>query len=282
MSGIGELPPPRYNLTPPPLLTQLPSYVKKEEEEAQVYGVKLTINATMVLWMIWSVGLIMLAQNIGLFVEGENGARGVYDSCRLMEKLVSSDASPVKNRYTFYAHNNNSLTYFHNFNGTSKEFRVSLFRGINKTSSVCEGSINATRLPFDCENCRVVPSASNVTFHLRSLHESDTDIYFFCKEVMYPPPYICECDEGTIVHVKEHILHKEVVEIRKLPLGLLITLGCMTAYGLIITTAFIYIMINRRRKRIQQSEYINVVPRRPKNHKPYIPYAASAVYPHTR
>lgn len=247
------------------------------------------IDETMVLG-IWSVSLILLVQSIGLFVEGENGARGVDNSCRLLKKLESpcdrrphlgSVSSPVKSRCTFYDHNNenNILTFYHNFTEEdgNKEYRVSLFRGINKTSRLCEGSFNATKLPFDSNNCRVIPSASQVTFHLQSLNDTDTDIYFFCKEDMYPPPYICECDEGTIIHVKELKLDKEVIEIQKMTLSGWIILGCIIPYSLIITILYVSMWRNRRRKRIQQSEYINVVPRRPKNHKPYIPYATDPV-----
>ncbi|KAM3915998.1 T-cell-specific surface glycoprotein CD28 [Leptodactylus fuscus] len=239
----------------------------------------------MVLRMIWSVGLILLVQSIGLFAEGENGSRYVDKSCYPLEKLgspceryLTSDSSLGRKKCIFYSHNSNSLTLHHNFNDAGKEFRVSLFRGINKTRSICEGSFNATHIPFAYDNCTVIPSASHVTFHLQSLNEDDTDIYFFCKQVMYPPPYICECDEGTIIHVKEPILQKEVIEITKAPLTFLIILACIAAYSIIITASFLYIWRKKRRMRIQQSEYINVVPRRPKNQKSYIPYADSPVH----
>ncbi|XP_056390996.1 T-cell-specific surface glycoprotein CD28 isoform X2 [Hyla sarda] len=258
------------------------------------------MNATMVLGMIWSVGLIMLAQSIGFFVEGKSGARSVDDSCRLVEKLLSPcdgqlhhsfNSSLLKNHCTFYTQDNNSLTFYHNFNASNKEFRVSLIRGINKKSIVCEGSFNASQsqLPFDYNNCKVIPSASQVTFHLWSINEEDTDIYFFCKEDMYPPPYICDCDEGTIIHVKEHKQHEKVKQpekdikyIQEVPLSVLIVLGCIAAYSLIITTSFLYILRKKRRTRILQSEYINVVPRRPKNHMPSMPYATRPVHPCSR
>ncbi|KAM4024382.1 T-cell-specific surface glycoprotein CD28-like [Anomaloglossus baeobatrachus] len=245
----------------------------------------------MILGNIWSVALIILVQCIGFSMEGGNVGRRVNNSCRNVEKLVSpcnkqmhldSESSSVKNRCTFFSHNSNTLTFYLNVNDTNKELRVSLFRGINKMSTVCDGFFNASQLPFDYNNCRIIPSASYVTFQLQSLHENDTDIYFFCKEVMYPPPYIFECDEGTIIHVKEYKQHKEIIEIQKPHLSVLIILGCIAAYSLIITASFIYILRKRRRTRIQQSEYINVVPRRPKNNKPYMPYATNPIHPCTR
>ncbi|KAG8558798.1 hypothetical protein GDO81_017156 [Engystomops pustulosus] len=238
----------------------------------------------MVLRMICSVGLILLVQNTVIFVEAEM-------TCRVMEKLVQvscdsqlhlgSDPSPLQNKCTFNAENDTiSLTFYQNFSDPTKEFQVSLLRGLNKTS-VCKKSFGATHQPFVCNNFKVTQSASHVTFHLQNPTEDDTDIYYFCIEDMYPPPYICECDEGTIVHIKKHKKIKEVIEIQKLPLSLLIILGCIAAYSLIITTSFVYILTNRRRTRIQRSEYINVA-QRAKNHKPYMPYIASSVYPVTR
>ncbi|KAG9477199.1 hypothetical protein GDO78_002545, partial [Eleutherodactylus coqui] len=155
-----------------------------------------------------------------------------------------SDSSPLKNRCTFYAHSKNSLMFYHKFNETIEELKVEFFRGINKTSSICKGLFNATQLPFDCNNFRVIPSRNHVTFHQWSLNENDTDIYYFCMEVMYPPPYIKNCDDGTIIHVKE--VQKEVNENQKSPLSLLIILGCIAAYSLLITTSFLYMLVRQR------------------------------------
>ncbi|XP_073501706.1 T-cell-specific surface glycoprotein CD28 [Phyllobates terribilis] len=244
----------------------------------------------MILGMIWSVAPIILVQRIGFSMEEENVGRGVPSSCRFVEKLVSpcnkqlhldSESSLVKNRCTIFAHNNRLIFYL-NVNDTNKDFRVTLFRGINKTNRFCEGSFNASQLPSDSNKCRIIPSPNSVTIQLRNATEADTDIYFFYKEVMYPPPYICEHDEGTIIHVKEHKLHKEEIEIQKPHLSVLIVLGCIAAYSLIMTASFIYILRKRRRTRIQQSEYINVVPRRPRNNKPYMPYAANPIHPCSR
>ncbi|XP_069839510.1 T-cell-specific surface glycoprotein CD28 [Dendropsophus ebraccatus] len=245
---------------------------------------------TMALGKIWSMGLIMLVQSIGFFVEGENCATVGDDSCPLpplCDKRLqqSSDSSYAKNRVIFYAYKNNNLTFHHNFTAKSKEFKVILVRGFNKPSSVCVGAFNASWLPVECHNCRVAVSESQFTIQLQNFSENDTDFYFVCKEIMYPPPYICEC-EGILIHVitehKEHSKQEIVREVEKVPLSFAIILGCMVAYSLLITTSFAYILRNKRRTRIQQSDYINVVPRRPKNHKPYIPYATSPVHPCTR
>ncbi|XP_063788721.1 T-cell-specific surface glycoprotein CD28 [Pseudophryne corroboree] len=208
-------------------------------------------------WMILSVGLIMLIECIG--------------------------ASPGKTRLLRFAHNSINLTFYRNFNYTNKEFKVSLIRGINKTGIVCKGSFNESQIPFEYNNCTVIPAANNVTFNLWGLNENSTDIYFFRREVMYPPPYTSE-DEGTVIQ-KEYPVCKtaEREEIPKtFPLSLWVALGVCGLYIIIITTAFLYILRKGRRMRIQQSEYINVVPRRPKNHKPYVPYAMTPVHSRTR
>ncbi|XP_069591476.1 T-cell-specific surface glycoprotein CD28 [Ranitomeya imitator] len=244
----------------------------------------------MILGKIWSVALIILVQHIGFSMEEENVNRGIPISCRLVEKLISpcdkqlhldSESSSIKNRCTISAHNN-SLIFYLNVNDTNKNVRVSLFRGINKTIRFCEGSFNDSQLPSHCNKCRIIPSANYVTIQLQNVTEADTDIYFFYKEVMYPPPYICENDEGTIIHVKGHKVHEDGIEIQKPHLSVLLILGCIVAYSLIITTSLIYILRKRRRMRIQQSEYINVVPRRPKTNKPYMPYAANPIHPCSR
>ncbi|XP_075034699.1 T-cell-specific surface glycoprotein CD28 isoform X2 [Mixophyes fleayi] len=211
----------------------------------------------MVQWMILSVGLITLVQCI--------------------------DSSPGKKGHIFSTRNNINITYYCDFNYTKKEFKVSLIRGINKSDIVCTGSFNETHLPFENNNCTVMPTASNVTFHLWGLNENNTDIYFFRKDVMYPPPYTYEYDEGTIIHIKETLCEKQVTkEIQKSSLSLWVALGGFVLYSIIITTAFLYILRKGRRTRIQQSEYINVVPRRPKNHKSYAPYATTPVHSRTR
>ncbi|XP_068103034.1 T-cell-specific surface glycoprotein CD28 isoform X2 [Hyperolius riggenbachi] len=169
-----------------------------------------------------------------------------------------------------------NLTYHGDFKGPGKEFKVSLSRGINKSEVVCVGSFNSTQLPFEDNNCSVSPTASHVTFYLWGLNENNTDIYFFQKEVMYPPPYTNEWDNGIIVHVKEPAwsIPEKKVNVH-FSLSLLITLCGFIVYSFIITTAFIYIVRKGKRTKIQQSEYINVVTRRPKPPKSFASYAGT-------
>ncbi|XP_018409509.1 PREDICTED: T-cell-specific surface glycoprotein CD28 [Nanorana parkeri] len=211
----------------------------------------------MVLWIILTIGLTTLVQCI--------------------------DTLPTKHRFILYAPGNISLTFYKDFNNVDKEFKVSLSRGMNKSVTFCVGSFNYTQIPFEENNCRVTPAVDNVTFFLWDLTANHTDIYFFHKEVMYPPPYNHECDEGTFIHVKEPACPKhETTIIQTTSLSPLIALGCFALYSLIITMAFLYIVRKGRRTRIQQSEYINVVPRRTRPPLPCVTYSTTDGYSHSR
>ncbi|KAM5151853.1 T-cell-specific surface glycoprotein CD28 [Mantella aurantiaca] len=211
----------------------------------------------MVQWIILTIGLITLIQCI--------------------------DTIPRNYGYIVHAIDSISLTFYSDFNDTEKEFKVSLNRGINKSEIVCVGSFNSSQITFQGNNCNVTQAENHVTFHLWGLTANNTDIYFFQKEVMYPPPYLRECDEGTIIHIKEPACLKEEnkanQETSRTPI---IALGCVALYSIIISTAFVYIVRKGRRTRIQQSEYINVVPRRPRPHLSCVPYATTPVNCHSR
>ncbi|XP_072274886.1 T-cell-specific surface glycoprotein CD28 [Pyxicephalus adspersus] len=211
----------------------------------------------MVLWIILTIGLITLAQCI--------------------------DNKPGKHRYILHDKDSINLTYYSDFNHTNKEFKVSLKRGINKSETVCVLSFNFTQKIFEDNNCQVTPGVNQVTFYLQGLTANNTDIYFFQKEVMYPPPYICDYDNGTIIHVKEPDCTTEKPMVTNdTPWSPIIALGCFALYSIIITTAFFYMLQKGKSTRIQQSEYINVVPRRPRPPLSCVTYAMAPVNCHSR
>ncbi|XP_040213220.1 T-cell-specific surface glycoprotein CD28 [Rana temporaria] len=165
-------------------------------------------------------------------------------------------------------------------NDTFEELKVSLNKGFSKTETVCVVFFNSTQIKFEENNCRVKKVAHEVTF---SLWVNNTDIYFFHKERMFPPPYKSEWDNGTIIHIKEPKCNEpEIKKNLDHSLSLFIALGCFALYSIIITTAFLYIVRKGRRTRIQQSEYINVVPRRPRPHLSCVAYATTPAICHSR
>lgn len=98
-----------------------------------------------------------------------------------------------------------SCRYSHNL--LLKEFRASLYKGVNSDVEVCVANGNlSSQLQFHSNvgfTCDGNLNNETVTFYLRNLHVNQTDIYFCRVEVMYPPPYLDnEKSNGTIIHVK--------------------------------------------------------------------------------
>ncbi|KAM4626728.1 T-cell-specific surface glycoprotein CD28 isoform 2-T2 [Discoglossus pictus] len=192
-----------------------------------------------------------------------------------------TDGSSGNNRTSvLIAYKSISITYYSTFEGKTKEFRVLLRRGTNNARTVCEGSFNSSYQPFQCStdiSCTVIPTNTSVTFNLMGLTEAHTDIYYFFKNNMYPPPYTCSRDNGTVIHVKtdEHLLSEPVPptkpHVSQPSWPLLVMLIVSAVYSVFVTGALCYILRRGRKTRILQSEYINVVPRRPKHHHPYAP-----------
>ncbi|KAE8580368.1 hypothetical protein XENTR_v10024402 [Xenopus tropicalis] len=185
-----------------------------------------------------------------------------------------TDSSETQQQVVLVAVKQIEITFPSNFKD-NKESRVSLLRGVKKSITVCSGSFNSSYQSFESNayqsiRCIGIPTENKITFHLSGLTENHTDIYFFRKEDMYPPPYTCYQDNGTVIHVKELVAPvKDPLPQPQWPL--LVAIGVMAAYSLTITAAFFYILKKGRRTRVLQSEYINVVPRRPKCHQPYAP-----------
>ncbi|XP_063285884.1 T-cell-specific surface glycoprotein CD28 [Pelobates fuscus] len=165
-----------------------------------------------------------------------------------------------------------NLLFHCDFSNTKMEYKVTLIKGSNKGVVICHGSFNASHQPFQHNKCRITPTASNVTFYLNDLSENDTDIYYLLKEHMEPPPYIAKYDNGTVIHVKEIVLQPPpILAKEQSPWPMLASVVALAIYSSGITIALIYTLLKGRKTRILQSEYINVVPQRPKHHQPYAP-----------
>ncbi|OBS80292.1 hypothetical protein A6R68_21506 [Neotoma lepida] len=196
-----------------------------------------------------------------------------------------------------------SCRYSHNL--LSKEFRASLYKGVNSDVEVCVVNGNFShQLQFHSHvgfNCDGNLDNETVTFYLRNLHVNQTDIYFCRIEVMYPPPYLDnEKSNGTIIHVKEkHLCHDQATP--KLFWVLVVVAGVLLFYGLLVTVAlynvwvrgttfllslpyrlFLPLQTNSRRNRLLQSDYMNMTPRRlgptRKHYQPYAPARDFAAY----
>ncbi|KAL1770718.1 T-cell-specific surface glycoprotein CD28 [Sigmodon hispidus] len=180
-----------------------------------------------------------------------------------------------------------SCRYSHNI--LSKEFRASLYKGVNSDVEVCvvNGNFSYQRqfhsnVGFNCDGNL---DNETVTFYLRNLHVNQTDIYFCRIEVMYPPPYLDnEKSNGTIIHVKEkHLCHPQETPTLFWTLVMVAVLaGVLFFYGLLVTVAFYIIWTNSRRNRLLQSDYMNMTPRRlgptRKHYQPYAPARDFAAY----
>ncbi|XP_053546909.1 T-cell-specific surface glycoprotein CD28 isoform X2 [Bombina bombina] len=148
-----------------------------------------------------------------LWVMLMNECRGISSSCSIFTPdllarsiSLSSGSTDGTNSSVLIAYKSISITFHGNFTDKKKEYHVALRRGVNNAKSVCMGSFNSSYQPFTITkdiNCTVIPNATSVTFNLWGLTEAHTDIYYFYKEDMHPPPYTCSRDNGTIIHVKE-------------------------------------------------------------------------------
>ncbi|XP_022353830.1 T-cell-specific surface glycoprotein CD28 [Enhydra lutris kenyoni] len=182
---------------------------------------------------------------------------------------------------------NLSCKYTHNL--FSKEFRASLYKGVDSAVEVCVVNGNYSHQPqfysstgFDCDGKL---GNETVTFYLRKLFVNQTDIYFCKIEVMYPPPYIDnEKSNGTIIHVKEkHLCPVQPSPQSSKPFwALVVVCGVLVFYSLLVTVALCACWMKSRRNRILQSDYMNMTPRRPgptrRHYQPYAPARDFAAY----
>ncbi|XP_029789871.1 T-cell-specific surface glycoprotein CD28 isoform X2 [Suricata suricatta] len=182
---------------------------------------------------------------------------------------------------------NLSCKYTHNL--FSKEFRASLYKGVDSAVEVCVVNGNYSHQPeFHSStgfNCEGKLGNETVTFYLRNLFVNQTDIYFCKIEVMYPPPYIDnEKSNGTIIHVKEkHLCPAQPSPESSKPFWALVVVGGVLGfYSLLVTVALGACWMKSKRSRILQSDYMNMTPRRPgptrKHYQPYAPARDFAAY----
>ncbi|XP_045415634.1 T-cell-specific surface glycoprotein CD28 isoform X2 [Lemur catta] len=137
-----------------------------------------------------------------------------------------------------------NLSCKYTYNLFSKEFRASLYKGVDSAVEVCVVYGNYShQLQFHSNtgfNCDGKLGNESVTFYLRDLYVNQTDIYFCKIEVMYPPPYLDnEKSNGTIIHVKEKYFCPEpqFPESSKPFWALVVVGGILAFYSLLVTVA---------------------------------------------
>ncbi|XP_006153139.2 T-cell-specific surface glycoprotein CD28 isoform X1 [Tupaia chinensis] len=187
--------------------------------------------------------------------------------------------------------NNNAvnLSCKYTYDLFSKEFRASLYKGVDSAMEVCVVSGNYShQLQFHSNtgfHCDGKLSNETVTFSLWNLYVNQTDIYFCKIEVMYPPPYLDnEKSNGTIIHVKEknNCSGPQLIEYSKPFWALTVASGILAFYGLLVTVALFAYWMKNKNNRLLQSDYMNMTPRRPgptrKHYQPYAPARDFAAY----
>ncbi|KAF6361212.1 CD28 molecule [Rhinolophus ferrumequinum] len=187
--------------------------------------------------------------------------------------------------------NNNAvnLSCKYTYDLFSKEFRASLYKGVDSAVEVCVVHGNYShQLHFQSNtgfNCDGKLDNETVTFCLWNLYVNQTDIYFCKIEIMYPPPYIDnEKSNGTIIHVKENHLcpATQLPDSSKPFLALVVVIGVLAFYSVVVTVALSTCWMKNNRNRVLQSDYMNMTPRRPgltrKHYQPYAPARDFAAY----
>nr|XP_020031232.1 T-cell-specific surface glycoprotein CD28 [Castor canadensis] len=181
-----------------------------------------------------------------------------------------------------------NLSCKYTYNLFSKEFRASLYKGLDNAVEVCVVNGNFShQLQFHSNtgfNCDGNLGNDTVTFYLRNLYVNQTDIYFCKIEVMYPPPYLDnEKSNGTIIHVKEKHHCPPHLSPESKPFWALVVVGGVLAfYGSLVTVALSIFWMKSKTTRLLQSDYMNMTPRRPgptrRHYQPYAPARDFAAY----
>ncbi|XP_077010903.1 T-cell-specific surface glycoprotein CD28 isoform X2 [Tamandua tetradactyla] len=153
----------------------------------------------------------------------------------------------VKQSPMLVAYNNAvNLSCKYTNNLFSKEFRASLYKGVDSAVEVCVVNGNYShQLQFHSNTgfyCDGKLDNETVTFYLWNLKVNQTDIYFCKIVIMYPPPYIGnEKSNGTIIHVKENHLCPPHQSTRpSVPFLALVVLSGVLAFYSLLTTVFLF------------------------------------------
>ncbi|XP_055967885.1 T-cell-specific surface glycoprotein CD28 [Sorex fumeus] len=212
-------------------------------------------------------------------------ALNFFSSVQATENQIFVTQSPMLVVYNNAV--NLTCTYTHNI--FSKEFRASLYKGVDSAVEVCVVNGNYSH-PFRPHsntgfNCDVKLGNETVTFYLWNLYANQTDIYFCKIEVMYPPPYIDnQKSNGTIIHVKETHRCPVVPPPASTTIfwTLVVAVGLLSFYSFLATVVLSIFWIKNKNKRMLQSDYINMTRRRmvpaPKYYQPYAPARDFAAY----
>ncbi|XP_019061859.2 T-cell-specific surface glycoprotein CD28 [Fukomys damarensis] len=206
-------------------------------------------------------------------------------SIQVAENKILVKQSPMLVVYD----NEVNLSCKYTYNLFSKEFRASLYKGVDSAVEVCVVNGNFSHpLQFHSNtgfNCDGNFDNETVTFYLRNLFVNQTDIYFCKIEVMYPPPYLDEKSNGTIIHVIERHHPHPCVRLcsESKPFWTVVVVGgVVTFYSVVVTMAFYLYWIKSKRTRLLQSDYMNMTPRRlgptRRHYQPYAPARDFAAY----
>ncbi|XP_053122610.1 T-cell-specific surface glycoprotein CD28 [Hemicordylus capensis] len=174
------------------------------------------------------------------------------------EKRISVQQSP---RLTV----ENNATLFCNY--TSKqplvEFKVLLFKGVERTEEVCSVFWNGTYASrkktqgFSCD-VNVIENEKTVLFELLNLSTIQTDIYTCKFERISPAPHEYSESHGTVIHVRAPGRTCPEIQPEYL-IPMATTIGVLVFYSVLITTAFFFCWLKIRRNKIIQNDYLNMI-----------------------
>ncbi|XP_069471652.1 T-cell-specific surface glycoprotein CD28 [Ambystoma mexicanum] len=167
-----------------------------------------------------------------------------------------------------------------NASTNGKEVRITLRRKLSKSeevADVCSGSFNLFYEPFNqsegSRNCIGIPSAKKMTFYLwnHTVDPSDVAIYYCFMQIMSPAPYLEYTYNGTVIHVTEELPCRSPEPPEPTSWLMYALVGVLVCYATAVSLALLCCSRKRKSRTTQQSDYMNMTPRR-LNNKHYQPY----------